>query len=197
MKQEKTSQETNPIQWVAIGVGMLILIVGIANLYNGSITGYAVQGSSSQGQQVFQSGVQDSAKADQQVQGSSDVQRIALSMKGLEYQPNPLRLKLGVPVELVVNLNTVTGCMRSIQIPDLGVNAYVTQSNNIIRFTPTKKGTFGMRCSMNMGKGFVIVESSDGEIPAPSASSPLLSPPASPMGSCGGGGGGCGCGMAR
>jgi len=127
-------------------------------------------------------------------QGSGSPIEVRVTMTGYNYQPNPIRLKVGVPARLVVDLNTVGGCMRSIQIPGLGVSKYVSPGDNVIEFTPTKAGTFRMQCSMGMGQGVVIVEDATGAVPA--GTNDLASAPAA-GGSCGAGGGGCGCGGAR
>jgi hypothetical protein len=126
---------------------------------------------------------------------TNGVQEVQVSMQGWQYQPNPIRLKVGVPARLVVDLNTVTGCMRTIEIPDLGVQKYVSQGDNVIAFTPSKAGTFSMHCGMNMGQGIVVVEDANGNVPAGGANLAAAAPAAG--GSCGAGGGGCGCGGAR
>jgi heme/copper-type cytochrome/quinol oxidase subunit 2 len=123
---------------------------------------------------------------------NNGVQEVQVSMQGWQYQPNPIRLKVGVPARLVVDLSTVTGCMRSIQIPSLGVAKYVSQGDNVIEFTPSKAGTFRMQCSMGMGRGVVVVEESGGAVPTTTDLNG-----SAPAGSCGAGGGGCGCGGAR
>lgn len=90
---------------------------------------------------------------------SSDVQKVMLSMQGGRYILEPSELRLGVPVEMEVQMDTVSGCMQDIVISSFGVRKYVQKGDNIIRFTPDKAGTFGIACSMNMGQGkFKVVE---------------------------------------
>jgi plastocyanin domain-containing protein len=113
-------------------------------------------------------------------------------MKNYQYLTDPAVLKKGIPVKMTVDLNTVVGCATDIVIKDFGVRKYVSQGDNIITFTPTKTGTIGIACSMNMYHGtFTVVDEANPNAPAEVTASPIT--PAS-GGSCGAGGGGCGCG---
>ncbi|HLC96176.1 MAG TPA: sulfite exporter TauE/SafE family protein [Candidatus Nanoarchaeia archaeon] len=115
------------------------------------------------------------------------VQTARLSIKDYKYQLDT-PLKAGVPARVEVDLKTVTGCATSIVIDAFGVQKRVSPGNNILEFTPTKAGTFNIRCSMNMFRGSFEVVEADGtksgfvDTTAPAAG-----------GSCGGSGG-CGCG---
>jgi len=88
---------------------------------------------------------------------NGEVQKVALSEKNLNYFPNEIRVKAGQPVSISLD-NTVTGCLRSFTIKELGVSKLVRTSQETIDFTPTKKGTFGFACIMGMGYGKIIVE---------------------------------------
>jgi copper ion binding protein len=120
---------------------------------------------------------------------SSEVQTIQLSVQGANYYPNPIRVKVGVPVRLVADVNNMPGCSKSIVIPEFQIRKYVSVQDNIIEFTPTKSGTFQFSCSMNMYGGQIIVENSDGSV-----SSYTGKAIAAGTGTCGGTSGGCGCG---
>lgn len=91
---------------------------------------------------------------------SGGVQRITLSFSGRthNYSPNVIHVKKGVPVELTVDLTSVSGCYTAVRIPDFNVSLNATQEDNIIRFTPDSIGRFGFRCVMGMGTGTIIVE---------------------------------------
>lgn len=91
------------------------------------------------------------------VNNNGEVQRVDLTMKDYNYYPQVLKLKYGVPTEIVVDSKKVTGCLKSIVIPDFGIRKYVTAADNIIKFTPNKKGTFSFSCSMGMGYGKIVV----------------------------------------
>jgi copper chaperone CopZ len=118
---------------------------------------------------------------------TNGVQVVQLSVQGTTYYPNPIRVKIGVPVRLVADVNNMPGCSKSIVIPEFGVSKYVSTGDNVIEFTPNKSGTFQFSCSMNMYRGQIIVENVDGSVAAYTGSAPVIS------GTCGGGGS-CGCG---
>ncbi len=91
------------------------------------------------------------------VDGSAEVQVVTLSMKDYNYDPQVIRLKQNVPAQIVVDMNKVQGCLRSIVIPEYGVRKVVRPGDNVISFTPKKKGTFSFSCSMGMGFGKIVV----------------------------------------
>jgi len=126
------------------------------------------------------------------IQGGEQI--VQLSYQNLNYYPNTITLKAGVPVKLVVDTDKVVGCMRSIVIPSMGIRKTVTPQDNVITFTPTKEGTIPFSCSMGMGRGTFVV-TKDGT--ANSASTQTIQEANQPVqgggGSCGSGG--CGCGM--
>ncbi len=88
---------------------------------------------------------------------NGETQKVVLSMKDLNYYPNEIRVKAGQPVSISLD-ESVTGCLRSFTIKELGVSKYVRTSQETIDFTPTKKGTFRFACVMGMGYGKIIVE---------------------------------------
>ncbi len=112
---------------------------------------------------LFNSGLKNNAGITGEVvktvtAGNGEVQKVTLSMGGQGYIITPSTLKEGVPVRMEVDMSTVRGCMQEVNIPSFGVKKYVTANDNIIEFTPTKKGTIPIRCSMNMGRGSFVVE---------------------------------------
>ena len=88
---------------------------------------------------------------------TENVQKVTLSMKNYNYYPNTIKVKAGQPVSITLD-ESVTGCLRSFNIRDLGVSAISRTPDQTIDFTPTKKGTFRFACSMGMGTGTIIVE---------------------------------------
>ena len=87
----------------------------------------------------------------------SSSQEITLSMKNYNYYPNTITVKANQPVEITLD-NSVGGCYRSFNIPQLGVDKYSQNQGDKIAFTPTEKGTFQFKCSMGMARGTLIVE---------------------------------------
>ena len=122
-----------------IGLVLLVLVVGGFFFFRG--------GSSGNGNVVSEGG--------QVLQG--ETQKVVISEKNLNYYPNEIRVKSGQPVSITLD-SSVTGCLRSFNIKDLGVSKYAKTPGETIDFTPTKKGTFRFACSMGMGYGSIIVE---------------------------------------
>ena len=122
-----------------IGI-LLILVVGGFFLFRGG-------NSSLNGNVVAQDA--------QVVQG--EAQRVVIGEKDYNYYPNEIRVKAGKPVSITLD-SSVTGCLRSFNIKDLGVSKYAKTPSESIDFIPTKKGTFPFACSMGMGYGTIIVE---------------------------------------
>src|SRR3990167_8685317 len=84
-------------------------------------------------------------------------EKVVISEKNLNYYPNEIKVKAGQPVSISLD-SSVTGCLRSFNIKDLGVSKNAKTPSETIDFTPTKKGTFRFACSMGMGYGKIIVE---------------------------------------
>lgn len=124
--------------------------------------------------------------------GNGQVQEVRLYMKNYQYVTDPAVLKKGVPVRMTVDLNTVVGCATDIVIKDFGIRKYVRPGDNVITFTPTKTGTIGIACSMNMYHGtFTVIDEANPSAPAEVTALPVTQ---ATGGSCGAAGGGCGCG---
>ena len=86
---------------------------------------------------------------------TNGVQVVQLSVQGANYYPNPIRVKKGIQVQLVADMNNLPGCSRSIIIPEFGVRKVVSTGDNVIEFTPDKSGTFQFSCSMGMYTGVI------------------------------------------
>ena|SRR3989344_6158379 len=91
---------------------------------------------------------------------NNGIQEITLHLdpQTLDYLPNPLRLKAGIPVRITVDTQSVRGCSSSIVMPAFGIRKRAVPGDNIIEFTPPKAGTYPFSCSMGMSKGMIIVE---------------------------------------
>lgn len=131
--------------------------------------------------------------------GDENFQEVKLSFKNYEYRLEPSTLQKDVPVRMIVDLDTVYGCMRDVVISSFGVREYVSNKDNVIEFTPDKSGTFNIACSMNMGRGTFDVVDATGTKSAFVEEAPKVV--ANSGSSCSGGGsagnvGGCGCGGA-
>lgn len=128
--------------------GIIVLLVAGFSIVS---KGAATTGSITTGSSV------DKGKETVQAAPSEDVQRITLGAKNFNYNPNTIRVKAGIPVELTID-KTVGGCLRAFAVRDLGVSQYAATPADKIRFTPKKAGTFTFSCSMGMGFGKLVVE---------------------------------------
>jgi plastocyanin domain-containing protein len=88
---------------------------------------------------------------------AGEIQKVTLGVKDYNYFPNTVNVKAGSPVEITLD-KSVTGCLRSFTIKDLGVSQYAKTPDQKIVFTPTQKGSFRFACSMGMGYGTIVVE---------------------------------------
>ncbi len=91
---------------------------------------------------------------------TSGIQEITLTLdpKTLDYAPNPIRVKAGIPVRITVDLESVKGCTASVRMPSFGIQKRAIPGDNVIEFTPDKPGTFPFSCSMGMAQGTIVVE---------------------------------------
>ncbi len=135
-------------------------------------------------------------------QGTNEIQKVTLSLQNFQYVLEPSTLKVGVPVEMTVDLSTVTGCTRTIVIPDFNVRAQVSEGKNVISFTPTKTGTIQMSCGMGMARGsFTVTQEGTAQALTQGSqvqNTAIQAPSSQAQASCSmdtGASGGCGCGM--
>lgn len=176
MKNKKENQENKTPIIAIIAAFIIVLLFGAVSAWKLSQNAAGNDDKNSANQVVATGTVKDG------------VQIVKLSMKGYQYILEPSVLQKDIPVRMEVDMSTVTGCLRSVVIPAFNVRKYLTDTDNVIEFTPTKSGTFQITCSMNMGKGSFQVVDNDGSVSA------YVEP--APQGGmqCGGGAGGCGCG---
>ena len=97
-------------------------------------------------------------RGDTAVLGSDGIQRITLSFGSSNYSPDTIRVRRGIPLEMTADLSRIGGCYSVIIIPAFGIQKQFTSSDNILRFTPDRVGTFDFSCAMGMGRGKIIVE---------------------------------------
>lgn len=83
------------------------------------------------------------------------VQKINVDVK-LQYTPNVLRLKAGVPAE--ITFSSAQGCTGVVQSQDLGFQEDLTTGPKTVKLTALKPGTYGFACGMNMVHGQIVVE---------------------------------------
>ncbi|KOV39009.1 hypothetical protein ADK60_01260 [Streptomyces sp. XY431] len=102
------------------------------------------------------------------------VQRVDVTVRG-GYRPDVIRLRQGVPAELVFDRQESGECTSRVVFPDLRVSAALPAfKRTTVTFVPAQAGSFGFACGMNMIHGTLLVEP-DGD-----GSPPLLAPAAEP-----------------
>lgn len=93
-----------------------------------------------------------------QNQKTNNVVNITVTNHGYESDVNTL--KIGVPVTLNLNTDSVTSCSLAFLIPSLNISKFLPSTGKTtITFTPTKLGNLTYTCSMGMYSGsFNVVE---------------------------------------
>jgi Cu+-exporting ATPase len=86
------------------------------------------------------------------------VQRAVVTVKG-GYSPEVIRLRQGVPAELVFDRQETGDCTSRVVFPDFRVSAALpAYQRTTVRLDPGEAGEFGFACGMNMIHGTLIVE---------------------------------------
>jgi Cu+-exporting ATPase len=98
------------------------------------------------------------------------VQRLAVTVKG-GYAPDVIRVRQGVPVELVFDRQESGDCTSRVVFPDLRVSAALPAwQQTTVRLDPRQAGTVSFACGMNMIHGTLIVEPAAGTVNGTAAS---------------------------
>jgi len=86
------------------------------------------------------------------------VQRATVTVRG-GYSPEVLRVRQGVPLELVFDRQESGDCTSRVVFPDFQVSAALrAHHQTTVRLDPDNAGEFGFACGMNMIHGTLIVE---------------------------------------
>ncbi|HEV2243273.1 MAG TPA: heavy metal translocating P-type ATPase [Streptosporangiaceae bacterium] len=100
---------------------------------------------------------------------SGGVQRAAVTVRG-GYRPEVLRVRQGVPLELVFDRQESGDCTSRVVFPDFQVSAALPANQpTTVRLDPAEAGEFGFACGMNMIRGTLLVEPAAGLSTANSA----------------------------
>jgi uncharacterized protein len=89
---------------------------------------------------------------------NSQVQEVKMTVNYYGYDPNVLKVKKGIKVRWIINVEQMSGCNSQILMPDYNVRKNLQLGQNIIEFTPTKSGELKFSCGMRMIWGKFIVE---------------------------------------
>src|SRR5215467_1965434 len=90
------------------------------------------------------------------------MQRAVVKVRG-GYSPEVIRLRQGVPAELVFDRQESGDCTSRVVFPDFRVSAALPAfQRTAVRLAPASAGTFGFACGMNMVHGTLVVEPAAG-----------------------------------
>jgi P-type Cu+ transporter len=86
------------------------------------------------------------------------VQRVVVTVRG-GYSPDVIRVRQGVPLEIVFDRQESGDCTSRVVFPDLAVTAALPAfGRTTVRLDPASAGSFGFACGMNMIHGTLVVE---------------------------------------
>ncbi|NGN62498.1 heavy metal translocating P-type ATPase [Streptomyces sp. A7024] len=95
------------------------------------------------------------------------VQRVEVAVRG-GYSPDVIRVRQGVPVELVFNRQESGACTNRVVFPDLHIGADLPAfQSTTVRLRPEQAGSFGFACGMNMIRGTLVVDRAEDSAGSP------------------------------
>jgi Cu+-exporting ATPase len=90
------------------------------------------------------------------------VQEVEVTVKG-GYSPSLIHVREGIPVRIVFDRQESGECSSRVVFPDFGVSKSLpAYERTTLELVPTRTGTFGFACGMNMLHGTLVVESDPG-----------------------------------
>ncbi|MFF3517918.1 cupredoxin domain-containing protein [Streptomyces sp. NPDC002573] len=93
-------------------------------------------------------------------------QRVVVTVRG-GYSPDMLKVRQGIPVELVFDRRKADECTSRVVFPDLKVGAGLpAHTRTTVRLHPDRPGSFRFACGMNMIHGALLVEPAEGFAPS-------------------------------
>ncbi len=125
-------------------LGLLLAIVAIGGVA-------VVLGNRAKNRQTEQGVSKERQVPVKEVSDNQQVREIRVIARQWEFDPNPIKVKLGEKVRLIVKSEDVTHGMA---IPEFGINEVLPPGKEVvIEFQATKKGTFPFFCSVACGEG--------------------------------------------
>jgi len=95
------------------------------------------------------------------------VQRVEVTVRG-GYHPDVIRVRQGIPVELVFDRQESGECTSRVVFGDLALSAALpAYARTMVRLNPSRAGSFQFACGMNMVHGTLLVDpATDGDTTA-------------------------------
>ncbi|MCX6808672.1 MAG: cupredoxin domain-containing protein [Candidatus Berkelbacteria bacterium] len=91
------------------------------------------------------------------VTNNNGTQVIKMRQDAKGYTPNNFTVKVGQPVEWVIESTNSNVCSASLYSEKLKINQYLKIGQNTINFTPGEAGIIPFSCSMGMYRGSIEV----------------------------------------
>src|SRR5659263_87542 len=95
------------------------------------------------------------------VEGSTtvegDVQKIAVDTSAGSFNPNVIKAKAGVPIEIEFS-QAPGGCLSGVLFPDFGINEDLTAAGKTISLPALDAGEYQFYCQMQMVSAKIVVE---------------------------------------
>ncbi len=141
--------------------GALVVVLGLWNVQNGlTLAGYPLDFGAPSDPVVSAATAVAGADPNVAVEGDTQVIRMRLNDSTPSYLPsNSYTIRAGVPTRMEVE-GPGRGCRSVLQIPKLGVSAYLDQPLTTIEFTAATPGSYTFSCGMGMYRGTLNVVSS-------------------------------------
>ncbi len=126
---------------------VVVLFAGVVSLNSGwALTGATITGASV----GIPTGATDTALPAL----TEGKQVVNMKVAGIDYLPDVLTVKKGVPVEWRIDGSRASGCTSVITIPALGIAKRLSRTDTtVISFTPSTAGTLRFTCGMGMASG--------------------------------------------
>lgn len=140
------------LQKISRGAGALIIVLGISNAQNGAAL-LDIRLPSRQSEYA-------AAETPINVVNGEQVIKMRVTSAGT-YEPSVLTVQAGTPVRWEVTGDNYMGCGSSLVLRAFGVSTNLKPGPNVVRFTPTKTGSFTYTCSMGMFRGTMVVKAAN------------------------------------
>lgn len=86
-----------------------------------------------------------------------DVQKIAVDTSTGSFNPNVIKVKAGVPVEIAFS-KSPGGCLSGVLFPDFDISEDLTAGPKVVKLPALEKGTYTFFCQMQMVSAQIVVE---------------------------------------
>jgi len=86
-----------------------------------------------------------------------DVQKIAVDTSSGSFNPNVIKAKAGVPIEIAFS-QSAGGCLSGVYFPDFNINEDLTAGGKTVTVPALEKGEYTFYCQMQMVSAKIVVE---------------------------------------